>query len=213
MFTNLFLIGVGPNGYVTPLPFLTAEEMITGIPNPNGVEAYSPGPKEEVIEKRRRVTLLSVKCIYWDLTCFGFGRKRLLKKGHAPRGKELLQNILCISCLIPQLFHRMILVPSLLKWSKTYVIQVWFLLTVMSEMSNKELANYFTFLFYLPFTDQPLKRRKRHRRKQVKNQEPCLMRGVYYKNMKWQAAIKVEKRQIHLGTFSSQEEAARLYDR
>ncbi|CAN6892374.1 unnamed protein product, partial [Brassica oleracea] len=60
---------------------------------------------------------------------------------------------------------------------------------------------------------QPLKRRKRHRRKQVKNQEPCLMRGVYYKNMKWQAAIKVEKRQIHLGTFSSQEEAARLYDR
>ncbi|KAH0862605.1 hypothetical protein HID58_079816 [Brassica napus] len=84
---------------------------------------------------------------------------------------------------------------------------------VMSEMSNKELANYFTFLFYLPFTDQPLKRRKRHRRKQVKNQEPCLMRGVYYKNMKWQAAIKVEKRQIHLGTFSSQEEAARLYDR
>lgn len=31
--------------------------------------------------------------------------------------------------------------------------------------------------------------------------------------MKWQAAIKVEKRQIHLGTFSSQEEAARLYDR
>ncbi|KAF2619462.1 hypothetical protein F2Q68_00039867 [Brassica cretica] len=129
----------GPNGYVTPLPFLTAEEMITGIPNPNGVEAYSPGPKEEV----------------WFLT----------------------------------------------------------MKLVMSEMSNKELANYFTFLFYLPFTDQPLKRRKRHRRKQVKNQEPCLMRGVYYKNMKWQAAIKVEKRQIHLGTFSSQEEAARLYDR
>lgn len=85
-----------------------------------------------------------------DLTCFGFGRKRLLKKGHAPRGKELLQNILCISCLIPQLFHRMILVPSLLKWSKTYVIQVWFLLTVMSEMSNKELANYFTFFILSP---------------------------------------------------------------
>lgn len=37
----------GPNGYVTPLPFLTAEEMITGIPNPNGVAAYSPVPKEE----------------------------------------------------------------------------------------------------------------------------------------------------------------------
>ncbi|ANM67418.1 Integrase-type DNA-binding superfamily protein [Arabidopsis thaliana] len=62
-------------------------------------------------------------------------------------------------------------------------------------------------------SDQPPKRRKQHRRKRVHNQEPCLMRGVYYKNMKWQAAIKVEKKQIHLGTFSSQEEAARLYDR
>jgi hypothetical protein len=39
------------------------------------------------------------------------------------------------------------------------------------------------------------------------------MRGVYFKNMKWQAAIKVDKKQIHLGTFASQEEAARLYDR
>ena len=39
------------------------------------------------------------------------------------------------------------------------------------------------------------------------------MRGVYFKNMKWQAAIKVEKKQIHLGTVGSQEEAARLYDR
>ena len=36
---------------MTPLPFLTAEEMITGIPNPNGVAAYGSGPKEEVIEK------------------------------------------------------------------------------------------------------------------------------------------------------------------
>ncbi|KAJ7961581.1 Ethylene-responsive transcription factor-like protein [Quillaja saponaria] len=59
----------------------------------------------------------------------------------------------------------------------------------------------------------PIKRRKRHRRKHMHNQEPCLMRGVYFKNMKWQAAIKVEKKQIHLGTVSSQEEAARLYDR
>lgn len=57
------------------------------------------------------------------------------------------------------------------------------------------------------------KRRKRHRRKHFENQEPCIMRGVYYKNMKWQAAIKVDKKQIHLGTVSSQEEAARLYDR
>ncbi|KAL2957416.1 hypothetical protein AAZX31_18G146700 [Glycine max] len=39
------------------------------------------------------------------------------------------------------------------------------------------------------------------------------MRGVYFKNMKWQAAIKVDKKQIHLGTVGSQEEAAHLYDR
>ncbi|KAL8529183.1 hypothetical protein ACS0TY_006583 [Phlomoides rotata] len=58
-----------------------------------------------------------------------------------------------------------------------------------------------------------VKRRKRHRRKQVENQEPCIMRGVYFKNLKWQAAIKVDKKQIHLGTVASQEEAARLYDR
>ncbi|MED6163361.1 hypothetical protein PIB30_079126 [Stylosanthes scabra] len=59
----------------------------------------------------------------------------------------------------------------------------------------------------------PIKRRKRHRRKNLHNQEPCLMRGVYFKNMKWQAAIKVDKKQIHLGTVGSQEEAAHLYDR
>ncbi|XP_039057590.1 ethylene-responsive transcription factor-like protein At4g13040 [Hibiscus syriacus] len=64
-----------------------------------------------------------------------------------------------------------------------------------------------------PFPEQPIKRRKRHRRKHIQNQEPCLMRGVYFKNMKWQAAIKVDKKQIHLGTVGSQEEAARLYDR
>ncbi|XP_071698396.1 ethylene-responsive transcription factor-like protein At4g13040 isoform X2 [Rutidosis leptorrhynchoides] len=57
------------------------------------------------------------------------------------------------------------------------------------------------------------KRRKRHRRKNFENQEACVMRGVYFKNMKWQAAIKVDKKQIHLGTVGSQEEAARLYDR
>ncbi|XP_039021756.1 ethylene-responsive transcription factor-like protein At4g13040 isoform X2 [Hibiscus syriacus] len=66
---------------------------------------------------------------------------------------------------------------------------------------------------YQPFPGQPIKRRKRHRRKHAQNQEPCLMRGVYFKNMKWQAAIKVDKKQIHLGTVGSQEEAARLYDR
>ncbi|CAI9107386.1 OLC1v1006733C1 [Oldenlandia corymbosa var. corymbosa] len=58
-----------------------------------------------------------------------------------------------------------------------------------------------------------VKRRKRHRRKHFENQEACVMRGVYFKNMKWQAAIKVDKKQIHLGTVGSQEEAARLYDR
>ncbi|KAB2057155.1 hypothetical protein ES319_A11G149900v1 [Gossypium barbadense] len=64
-----------------------------------------------------------------------------------------------------------------------------------------------------PFPGQPIKHRKRHRRKHLQNQEQCLMRGVYFKNMKWQAAIKVDKKQIHLGTVGSQEEAARLYDR
>ncbi|CAH1417906.1 unnamed protein product [Lactuca virosa] len=64
-----------------------------------------------------------------------------------------------------------------------------------------------------PFQLPVFKRRKRHRRKHFENQEPCIMRGVYYKNMKWQAAIKVDKKQIHLGTVGSQEEAARLYDR
>ncbi|XP_031285507.1 ethylene-responsive transcription factor-like protein At4g13040 [Pistacia vera] len=63
------------------------------------------------------------------------------------------------------------------------------------------------------FSGLPIKRRKRHRRKQIQNQEPCLMRGVCFKNMKWQAAIKVDKKQIHLGIVGSQEVAARLYDR
>ncbi|KAI5068337.1 hypothetical protein GOP47_0016682 [Adiantum capillus-veneris] len=55
--------------------------------------------------------------------------------------------------------------------------------------------------------------KKASRRKQSENQDPCLLRGVYFKNMKWQAAIKVEKKQIHLGTVASMEEAAHLYDR
>eukprot|EP00249_Psilotum_nudum_P020762 c27835_g1_i4 orf=1416-2036(+) len=61
--------------------------------------------------------------------------------------------------------------------------------------------------------ERELKRRKRQRRKYLENQEPCMMRGVYFKNMKWQAAIKVEKKQIHLGTVPTMEEAAHLYDR
>ncbi|KAK4268255.1 hypothetical protein QN277_024936 [Acacia crassicarpa] len=63
------------------------------------------------------------------------------------------------------------------------------------------------------FTGPPIKRRKPHRRKNMHSQDSCVMRGVYFKNMKWQAAIKVDKKQIHLGTVNSQEEAARLYDR
>ncbi|KAL5062918.1 hypothetical protein RYX36_024655 [Vicia faba] len=59
----------------------------------------------------------------------------------------------------------------------------------------------------------PVKHRKQHSRKPRENQEKCLMRGVYFKNNKWQAAIKVDKKQIHLGTVASQREAARLYDR
>ncbi|XP_039039401.1 ethylene-responsive transcription factor-like protein At4g13040 isoform X2 [Hibiscus syriacus] len=77
---------------------------------------------------------------------------------------------------------------------------------VSGSVSSKEHQNR-------PFPGKPIKRRKRHRRKHLQNQEPCLMRGVYFKNMKWQAAIKVDKKQIHLGTVGSQEEAARLYDR
>ncbi|XP_022159539.1 ethylene-responsive transcription factor-like protein At4g13040 isoform X2 [Momordica charantia] len=60
--------------------------------------------------------------------------------------------------------------------------------------------------------DPPVQCRKRHWRKRFPD-EPFLMRGVYFKNMKWQAAIKVDKKQIHLGTVGSQEEAAHLYDR
>ncbi|WOL12827.1 ethylene-responsive transcription factor [Canna indica] len=71
--------------------------------------------------------------------------------------------------------------------------------------SKEELNNY--------YPGKEIKRRKRHRRKHYENQEPCIMRGVYFKNMKWQAAIKVDKKQIHLGTVGSQEDAARLYDR
>uniref|UniRef100_A0A0E0K023 AP2/ERF domain-containing protein n=2 Tax=Oryza punctata TaxID=4537 RepID=A0A0E0K023_ORYPU len=82
---------------------------------------------------------------------------------------------------------------------------------VLPESSNgsdslKEEKNHY-------YPGKEIKRRKRHRRKQYVDQEPCIMRGVYFKNMKWQAAIKVDKKQIHLGTVGTQEEAARLYDR
>ncbi|KAL2932647.1 hypothetical protein RDABS01_015766 [Bienertia sinuspersici] len=58
-----------------------------------------------------------------------------------------------------------------------------------------------------------LKQRKQQRRKNSNNHEYGSMRGVYFKNSKWQAAIKVDKKQIHLGTVSSPNEAAHLYDR
>ncbi|KAJ7537667.1 hypothetical protein O6H91_11G016600 [Diphasiastrum complanatum] len=61
--------------------------------------------------------------------------------------------------------------------------------------------------------EREFKRRKHQKRKQQENQEPCTLRGVYFKNMKWQAAIKVGKKQVHLGTVGCQEEAAHLYDR
>ncbi|CAM0905335.1 unnamed protein product [Alopecurus aequalis] len=63
------------------------------------------------------------------------------------------------------------------------------------------------------YPGKEIKRRKRHKRKQYADQDPCEMTGVYFKNMKWQAAIKVDKKQIHLGTVGTQDEAARLYDR
>ncbi|XP_006284477.2 ethylene-responsive transcription factor-like protein At4g13040 isoform X2 [Capsella rubella] len=142
----------GPNGYVTPLPFLTAEEMITGIPNPNASVAYTPGQVEKVDEPKEEENM-SVE-----------------ESGRRTRSNHM-------------------------HFRSEY--------SDISPVDSDSISPKY----------QPLKRRKRHRRKHVHNQEPCLMRGVYYKNMKWQAAIKVEKRQIHLGTFSSQEEAARLYDR
>ncbi|XP_028246367.1 ethylene-responsive transcription factor-like protein At4g13040 isoform X2 [Glycine soja] len=77
-----------------------------------------------------------------------------------------------------------------------------------SSSSKEQLIQQITGL-----SRPPIKRRKRHRRKNLHNQEQCIMRGVYFKNMKWQAAIKVDKKQIHLGTLGSQEEAAHLYDR
>lgn len=63
------------------------------------------------------------------------------------------------------------------------------------------------------FQGNASKIKKVSRRKQSENQDPCILRGVYFKNMKWQAAIKVDKKQIHLGTVASMEEAAHLYDR
>lgn len=75
----------------------------------------------------------------------------------------------------------------------------------VSSSSREDAGNY--------YPGKKVKHRKRHRRKHYEDQEPCIMRGVYFKNMKWQAAIKVDKKQIHLGTVGSQEEAARLYDR
>ncbi|KAG6414675.1 hypothetical protein SASPL_122048 [Salvia splendens] len=75
------------------------------------------------------------------------------------------------------------------------------------------IFSFFDSFLLTGFILAEVKRRKRHRRKHVENQEPCITRGVYFKNLKWQAAIKVDKKQMHLGTVGSQEEAVRLYDR
>ncbi|KAJ8447920.1 hypothetical protein Cgig2_012055 [Carnegiea gigantea] len=64
-----------------------------------------------------------------------------------------------------------------------------------------------------PTIEREVKHKKQHWRRHTNNQDQCVLRGVYFKNMKWQAAIKVGKKQIHLGTVSSRGEAAHLYDR
>ncbi|KAG4924740.1 hypothetical protein JHK87_050280 [Glycine soja] len=106
-------------------------------------------------------------------------------------------------------------------FKSAYPINLWELAD-RSNLSMDGIVHY-TFIQYIDDTWRrahlvvknrpPIKRRKRHRRKNLHNQEQCVMRGVYFKNMKWQAAIKVDKKQIHLGTVGSQEEAAHLYDR
>lgn len=130
-----------------------------------------------------------------------------------------LKLIVIFSSLIPRkqfqkyfLVHQMRLFLAHQKSSIIYNIQVCllaFILVSHSAMPFVFKLTWSVFFFKVP----EVKRRKRHRRKHSENQEPCLMRGVYFKNLKWQAAIKVDKKQIHLGTVGSQEEAARLYDR
>ncbi|XP_021736944.1 ethylene-responsive transcription factor-like protein At4g13040 [Chenopodium quinoa] len=78
--------------------------------------------------------------------------------------------------------------------------------SIVSSTLSKELDTQRT-------VEIEVKRRKQHRRRRIHSEEQCAMTGVYFKNKKWQAAIKVDKIQIHLGTVSSQEEAAHLYDR
>ncbi|KAL8137240.1 hypothetical protein V2J09_003241 [Rumex salicifolius] len=64
-----------------------------------------------------------------------------------------------------------------------------------------------------PSPVQKTKSTVRDKKVKVHGQELSSIRGVYLKNMKWQAAIKVNKKQIHLGTLETPEEAAHLYDR
>jgi hypothetical protein len=88
------------------------------------------------------------------------------------------------------------------------------LIFILEHHNRSTACHYIIFLdFFLVILGKEIKRRNQHRRKQYVDQEPCIMRGVYFKNMKWQAAIKVDKKQIHLGTVGTQDEAARLYDR
>ncbi|KAI0515603.1 hypothetical protein KFK09_008268 [Dendrobium nobile] len=106
----------------------------------------------------------------------------------------------------PFSIHPMPLI-SISREKPTNIHEISFGSSVVSATSSpkEEIDNY--------FPGKDMKHRKRYRRKLYEDQEPCVMRGVYFKNMKWQAAIKVDKKQIHLGTVGSQEDAARLYDR
>ena len=123
-----------------------------------------------------------------------------------------------LSCQKSRIIHLMFLVQSRQKTGILNPLQVCLhsSKTVKSDMrpaspSTLLKASHKVCIWFLD--QECMKRRKQHRRRRVNNQEQCMMRGVYFKNMKWQAAIKVDKKQIHLGTVSSPEEAAHLYDR
>ncbi|KAG5586577.1 hypothetical protein H5410_047011 [Solanum commersonii] len=111
---------------------------------------------------------------------------------------------LCLESANKVVFSQMVLMDDLIEEAKIAI-------KVVPGSSNSHASGSLMEQTAQQFPE--VKRRKRHRRKHFENQEPCLMRGVYFKNMKWQAAIKVDKKQIHLGTVGTQEEAARLYDR
>ena len=107
------------------------------------------------------------------------------------------QSDLSLALCIIASWHVRYLNGWLLKWSEFGPLFVNFLVQNIGvfRMLYFDLCYCQIFLF----VRSPIKRRKWHRRKNFQNQEPCLMRDVYFKNMKWQAVIKVDKKQIHLG--------------